>query len=1072
MSRLAAHFLGTFTILLDGKAVRGFESMKTRALLVYLLLEAERSHTRAHLATLLWPEQSERRARHNLRQVLSNLRQVLGGKGRASQFLEISRDVVKVNRGDHLYVDVTEFLRCVGAAEENHSDWVRHLERAAELYRGELLPGFTVPDSDLFEDWLRQKRETLYEKATYALRRLSDYYEHAGLYRRAIEYARRLLYMSPWDETSHRRMMRLLALSGQRALALAQYAECKRLLNEEFGTPPSPETEDLYAKIRAGTLRALPEAEVTPSAERVVARGRLPTFVTPFVGREKERLYIRERLNDPRCRLVTITGMGGIGKSRLALEAARECAANFRDGFVFVPLSTVTQAAQVPQAIADALGILAQEGKSIATTVLDYLANRQLILVLDNFEQVTEARDFVLSILEKAPEVKLLITSREPLRLFQEWTLPLTGLAFPPDDRVPDVEHYDAVQLFLKAARRVRPDFVLSDSLLPDVVRICRQVEGSPLAIELATSWLQTLSCHDVAVAIEQDMDILTTPAPEIPERHRSMRVVFDYSWGMLTEEERRAFRRLSIFEGPFTAQAAREVTDVPLPLLGLLVRRSLLSVSEERFYVFHPLLRRYARERLEDRPDEYTEMRERHADFVVRLLTREGQRVHGPEQRRALDTIARAMAEIRAAWQWLLAHRQMEKIAEILLPLYHFFEIRGRWEEGYDLFGEAELACGLPRGPEERCTLARVCMYRGWFALRLSRGRDAGRLLQKARKYMDMCGTLEDQAFLVRAEGVYHKENMDYHRAVALLEESVRLYRKANEPTGAAFSLLYLCNVLDTVGENLSDIRRLAEEALALFRVEGIPRGVAQALFTIGNIYFYEGRYSRAREAWEESLHIRESLGDRLGLAIVLTNLANLALMERKYEEAHRLFQEGANVYNEIGSRLSWAFNIINLGLVEEAQDKLEEAVRYYLLARNTYQQLEYLWGIMTVDCYLADVYVEQNRAEDAARLLREALSIAEESRAEGLLLRVLVSVGHYLLHKRREDIALHMLGFVHSHPRATSELIERVERLITHPTSGEPRFDIAALCHDASHHSMEEMLALARQALGIEQQ
>lgn len=1070
MSRLAAHFLGTFTILLDGNQLRGFVSAKTRALLVYLLVEHNVSHTRAHLANLLWPQSDERLARHSLRNALFNLRQVLGPEA-SKQFLHITRMSVRFNYEETVYVDVVEFRRLMEEAEQGRAGWVNALERAVELYRGDFLQGFTVLDSDVFEEWRRDVQEDLHLKAMTALRRLADYYEEASLYDRAIAYARRLVQMAPWAEEEHYRLMRLYALSGQRPLALTQYKECQRILAEEFGTVPSPEITALYQRVKRGDLWVRPQEEVRIVTPPLPRFGQVPTFITPFVGRKKEMALLAERLRDPHCRLITIIGMGGTGKSRIAFEVANQYASLFRDGIAFIPLSAVESPDLLPQALADALQIVQTDARAEKTTLLDritsFLAEREMLLILDSFEHLTSMRTFILTLLERTRRVKILITSREPLHLYQEWVIPLTGLTYPPDASVSDIDRYDAVRLFVAAARRVRPDFTLSDQVKPWVVQICSRVQGSPLAIELATSWLQMLTCRDIAEVIEQDLDFLSTTMPDVPERHRSMRVVFQHSWMMLGDDERRAFRRLSVFHGPFTASAARAVADVSLATLAELVQKSLLTVTADNRYTFHPLLRQYGQEQLSRYPDEQREVEERHAMHMIGLLQEQATLLQGPEQRRALQTIEQEIVEIRAAWRWLIAHGRAHEIVETLAPLQLFYDIRGRWEEGYNLFREAESVCERSKAAGELGGLARINLYRAWFALRLGGPEEARDLLGSAHEHIFSTGTWRERAFFTYTMGLLQKEMGAYEAAIANLQQSTDLARQANDPTWTARSLLSLLHTLDTAGERPERLQLLAEEALAIFRSLGDPLGISQALSGLANCFYRQGKYEKARAAYEESFHIRRTIGDRPGMAVLLVNLGSVAFMQGRYQEARRLFEEAGTLNREIGSIFGWGFAMLNVGIVAEAENDLQEAVRYYLLALNIFQRLKHTWGMMTAKSYLADVYVELEREEESRRALLEALDLATGLEAESPLLRVLTSVGHFLLHRGNIAEGSEILSFVLAHPYAHTEVVERLERLLIHPSSPRPFPSPEELRQRNCDTTLEAMVAMARKAL-----
>ncbi len=1069
MHKLIAHFLGTFSIVLDGKPLEGFVSARARGLFVFLLYNAGTFFTRGYLATLLWPDLPQPRAMSNLRNVLFHLRKMFPPDA-PLPFLEVTRAQVVIHPVDGMHVDAREFLDCWRRAERQEEDWLGLLERAAELYRGDLLEGFQAPKSETYEAWLRNEREHLHNIAIHVYTRLAAYYEQVGLYDRAIHYVQNLLRLAPWDVDVHMRLMRLFALQGNRARALAQYHTFLRIWKEEFNSGPPDEIRALYERLKAGepwVTEGKRRGRIDRFASSIVV---LPSFVVPFVGREKEMRQIEERLRDPRCRLITLVGMGGIGKSRLAIEAARAHQAMFPDGVYFIPLEAVDSPSHVLLAIARALRIPLKEGSHLAEGLFTFLADKQMLLILDNFEHLIEARTQIIDLLAKTQYLKILITSREALHLFQEWVIPVSGLAFPPDATVPDLERYDAVRLFVTMARRVRPNLTLGEGNIRWVVEVCRQVQGSPLAIALASAWLRDLPLNEVARIVSGNLDLLMSTMPDLPARQQSMRAVFDNSWALLNPEERRAFRQLSIFEGPFSSEAAREVAYVPLSVLRNLVQKSLLSLVENHGYGFHPLLHAYARERLGQHPEEARTVAERHALYITRLVREQNQRLHSPHQQEALQRIEQVWPDIRSAWRWLLRQGAFREIDGLLEPLYVFFEVRGFWMEAFDLLWEAERAIRGVHSDSVHVTLGRVKMFRAWFAVRMGRKEEAQGILEEAQNLLDRGGTVRDRAVLAHVRGVVYKELGDYEMAIRLQEESIRLARETDALPWVAQALIALSLTLDTKGAPLERVRLLAEEALAIYRMMGDPIGIARALVALGNAYYRQGELKKARAAYEESLHIRQTLGNPLGIAVILANLGSIAYIQGQYDEALQFFREAARAYRELGSRFGWAFMMLNIGMVAEARNDLEEAQRYYLLAHSLFNEQKHEWGILMANCYLADLYMEQGYQEQAHRLLQEALELATDLQATPPILRVLVSVGHYLMHCGQMEEARKILSTVIAHPYADMDLRERLKRLLTGASSRHVSNDWEDWIRELGDMEVGAALQIARKSLNAE--
>ena len=1025
---LDVRFLGTFEIRLRGRLVTGFESAKVRALLAYLILEGDRLHTRAYLASLLWPDEG-RQARQSLRQALFNLRKALGGKPDADLFLESGRQYIRFRPESPTWVDVNEFLSLVDAPNADVSP--DDLERAFALYRGDLLQGLTVSASSEFDNWLTSRREHLHRLALRGLQQLAHWYEEHRDYARAEQAVRRLIALEPWNEAGHRQLMHLLLLQGQRSAALRQYEQCRAVLLEEFGTEPSQETLALYEEIRAFQIHR-PQSRAPFTVKRRLSRRPVPL---EFVGREKELIHIAQRLADPSCRLLTIVGMGGIGKSTLARQAIRLHEHEFEHGAAFVPLDTVDSPDLIPEAIARVLGLTPDNTSTPREQVLKFLAEKELLLVLDNFEHLLDGAEVVLDILQRAPWVKIIVTSREPLHLHQEWLLPLMGLSYPHTDRLVDLSRYDAVRWFVESAKRVQPDFVLTPEVESAVVRICRHVQGSPLGIQLATSWLSTMSCADIAQAIEEDLDFLSTPMRDMPERHRSMRVVIGHSWERLSQEERRVFSRLGVFLGSFTVQAAATITEARLSTLATLVGRSMVSIEQQGKYALHPVLRQYALDKLKEHPEEESRVRELHARYMLQLVGRLLPSLLGSEQQQALEQIDAHLADIRAAWRWAVKHKAFNLLDSPLEALYHYYEIRGGWQEARLLLAETanyfETQVSELSSPEQLRCYGRVLTAQAWFELRLIRTQAALKSIEMGAELLQRYGTRKDWAFCLAVKGIVAKEQGEYKEGIALLQEALDIFQVLNEPFYIAQSLMWLASIRDTAGEEIYELMPLFEQALAIYRELDNPRGIAYALTAVANAAYSLGRYEQAEAAYEEALKVRASLGDRLGSAVLLNNLGSIAYMRGQLKRAKELFEESARAFREMGGSTGWAYATINLGQIAEVEGKYEEALHHYLLALGTYRMVRHRWSIALSLSYVAHAYVLLHQLPRAKEAVLEALDIASTLQSMPLTLRVFWSTGHYLLAVGQVEKGSTLLAYVLAHPVADDELKAHVKRV-----------------------------------------
>lgn len=913
MAHLSLRLLGVPQAELDDKPLPDLPTDKVRALLYYLAVEGDIPHSREKLAGLLWPDQPEERARQNLRQTLSYLRQALGAA--ADAVLLVSRDAVQLNASGRPAVDIADYVALLDECRKHPHRrldgclaCLRRLRRALEIYRGDFLSGFAATDSAALEEWVLLRREWLRRQAIEALAVLARYDERQGNLSAAREYARRQVELEPWHEEAHRQLMRLLAMAGERSAALAQYEACRRTLAAELGIDPTPETVELYNRLQAGRMPAAP-----PRLHN------LPAVWDAFVGREDDLAALAGLLADPACRLVTLSGPGGIGKTRLALAAAAEHVGAFAHGVWFVPLADVAEVGGVASAVAEALGLDTLSREEPRVQVLSYLHDKELLLVLDGMEHLPHAADLLSEIARRAPHVVLLVTSQERLRLREERVYEVAGLAYP--ETAPAscaAGQYAALDLYAERARQRNRRFALTAEL-PAVARICRLVEGMPLGLELAAAAGRPAA--EVAEEIERDLTVLSTSLRNVPARHASIRAAIDHSWRRLTEAQRGCFARLSVFRGGWTTAAAAAVAASTESDLYELERQSLLLRDPSGRWRIHTLLRQYAEERLAAGPALPLPPGDRHCAYYLDLVERSAAALAAPAPATALETVAADLKNIRQAWHWAVERLRWSAVAGGLEGLARFHQLRGPFQEAAALFSEAAAALA-PRVTDAagRALLARLWAEEARFLDLQGKGAEAVAAAQAAIGHAEaaeaggIAAARSARALALVLWGQVLVRAGDYAAACERLERAVALAQEAGAPGTEAAGRRNLANVAFFRGD-FGAAREGYERALALHRRAGDRYGESALLHNLGGVWYQQGDNLRAQECYAQALAIRKEMGDRWGEGSTLLNLGHLADDEGNAAEAGQYYRQALEIARALGDRRGEGVTLINLG-------------------------------------------------------------------------------------------------------------------------------------------------------------
>lgn len=910
---IEVQLLGNFTVLHDGKRLTGFRTNKVRGLLAYLTLERAQTHTRSQLAELFWGDQSEQAARSNLRNALSNIKKVLGGV----ELYEAKRKTVRLAADFPLTSDVTHFLSA-------------DARTAVPLYHGEFLAGLAVEGSATFEAWALQWREKLHLRLMDLLVELADGAMARSAWEEAADWLQRQIAHDSWREDAYRQLMNALWQQGQRTAAIQQYERCRRVLHDELGIAPTVATTTLYERIKSTTQ---PQRK---------SNCHLPTPATPFIGRKREQQELITLLQDPNCRLLSLIAPGGMGKTRLAIAVGQQLCPHYRDGVYFVDLVGVAAGKNgLIAAIAAAQGIPFARGVPMGEQLCDVLRSKNLLLILDNMEHFVTAAGWIETLLATAPNVRCLVTSREPLRLAREWRFVVTGLA----QSAENPDRNDALQLFIQAARRADPRFTPSVRDAPHLHALCALVGGMPLALELAAMWVPLLSCREIVAELN---DLLTTERTDVPARQRSVRAVFDYTWRRFSAEQRTLLARLALFRGSFGRDAAQAITGATLSTLLAFERVGVLQKMATGRYAIHELLRSYAREKSAESAAPFAAY---FADWLQDLSAK----LHGATPTDSLIAIQQDWHNLTAAWRWLTAH-EPNRLRDMLPALHRFFWVRARSPEAVELFlqsaesiqnatlrGELQGHAGyflLSLGQVERgktlldqaIQLAPSAMLQCWRAramLHLNQFAAARRKLESAESHLK---TAYDHATWHAIRGLWHVfTNGDgaieaFSRTIELLGDDVWPQALSHNDLGLA---------LLNAGE-FDRAKHAFQTALGIALRVDSRRFVAVCRGNLGQLALRQAQIDEAEALFAAVVQDFAELGDQLCVAYARNDQGKVALLREKSADAHTYFTQALAISREIGNSRTSADALLGLGQVALAQNDLPAAQTHLTNALN----------------------------------------------------------------------------------------------------------------------------------------
>ncbi len=892
MSQVHLRLLGTLQIEIGGKTTTRFRSRRAAALLIFLIA-TQRPVARSELVELIWPDKNEKQGRGNLRWALSYLTKLL------PDALERTRQSICFSPPANYSVDIHQIDKAFKQA-----NW-QQLGEYLQAMQGMFLDDFFFDESADFETWLVTQREAWRLRIFQALESLINFHNSLSQHDSALQFAQKWLTIEPWSENAHRWAMQLFARLGRYDAAQEQYERCWRVLAEELGTEPTDETTELFEKLKQSADIKSPE---------------LPSQPTPFVGRSAEIDSLVELLADKETRLVTLLGPGGMGKTRLAIAAATQLTGSFIDGVIFVELAQIDDEKNIVASILSALeqsGTISANNASVSAThrLQQTLRAKEMLLILDNFEHVINGATQLIDILHSAPNIKLLVTSRERMNLRWERLHIVEGLT---DEA--------AFELFVQAASHAHPSFEVDQSNRAAIQQICKLVEGMPLGIELAAAWIRMQTCQQIAETVQKDLSLLTSSKRDLPNRHRSMQAVFTSSWRLLSAEEQKSLSELSIFVGGFSAEAAQEIVGASWTTLAPLVDKSLLRQSlsggakgTKVRYKMHELLRQFSAETLS--AEQLAAAKIRHTKFYANFLDALNEQTQLGDKL-ALDQIEIELANIKQAWRWSIELEAIDLLYLANIPLAYFFDMRSRSQESVQT---SELAVTMleqlnrPDDIQVQIVLAMVRVSLGNALSRLQRYDESELQLRRSLAFFEQINYSLGMIFSLFALARIFSETGDHEQARKLHLKSYHFAELDNDLVGMARNSVNLADIAYKEN-NVAEGQRLSAESLALFKEIGDQRGIAVALLNVARGEQTQGNTAKAQNLVNKCLAIAQDISAISVIASAYTFLGEIAVQEKAWDLAESYFKSASEHYENLG-------NIEDLTAIQIKLEKIEQS-------------------------------------------------------------------------------------------------------------------------------------------------
>ncbi|MEQ8676677.1 MAG: tetratricopeptide repeat protein [Aggregatilineales bacterium] len=958
---LEFNVLGYPEVYIDDELVENFLSNKVVVLLCYLALNPH-VHARERLAGLFWGDMPDSKAKSNLRQALHDLNKRVG------DYVEVTRQTVRFHADKPHDIDVLALKN----TREDENASIDNLEAVSTRYRGMFLQGINLDVEGDLEEWLRAEQEHCRLNYIDVLDRLSQQYMQQAHWLKAETTLRKLEAIEPLREETHRQLMLAFARQGKYDDALAQFEVCKQNIYDELGVEPLQETINLYDSIH--------EARTLP-------RHNLPSNSGIFVGRARELNQINVWIRDPEIHFINILGVGGIGKSRLVRQFAHQHTDQFVHGVRYLSLTALTQTIQVAPALAQILELTLNTASSPLQQVGEYLKKREILLILDNAEHLADFADVLDSLLQETKRSKIVITSRIRFNLQQEHVFSLQGL------QVPEITHLDddllanseSVQLYLKNAQRYLRDFDLSGHEAA-IARFCKIVGGMPLAIEIGTALLPVISCEHLTQEIEKNLDLLDSPLQNIPERHQSLRAVFDHSWGLLAPKEQSTLTRLSVFRGTFSLDAAQQIASTNVTALHKLVSQSLLRMYTHEDgttrYDIHVAIGQYAFEALVTDPEMLESVLNKHIDYYANLLRDNDRSLIQKKNRSAnfstsLKQTDMELSNVRVAWQYAVEQGRFDAIDTMSTALHRFFEGTNRFQEGSDLFEYALefLRCD-PCGDDEEIAISKVAVHYAGLHLRLGNLDRVQDLTVRSVAVFEATNQLADLGFALNILGIIHLYKGRFDEAKEALIRCAETYRAIDNSAELLKPLANLGSLSIRTGDHQT-AKEVLNEGVTISEQLGDLRGLCHFLANLGAVYQDLGEYEIALGNYERVLVLSDAMSNLTVKSVTLMNMGEMRFKQNNFQGAIEALEDSTVILRQINDN------------------------------RNLVGAL--MWGGLA--------YGGNHDHPKSLDYLIEALEIANRLEAKPIILNTLIGVGKYFIDFGRENKGQELLAYAIHH-------------------------------------------------------
>lgn len=953
--------LGGLSIRLDGHEIKALKSNKAKALLIYLLVEGSLQQ-RSILSALFWPENTQQEASRSLRVVLSSLRKHLG------DYFDITRDAVSINNSARVHLDLTEL---------NRKFSINHIDNALEIYNGEFLEGFSVVDSAAFEDWIRSTSAQIHNQLFECLQ---DALQEAMLneeFLNAERYAGQLLKLDPLDEVAHQQMMLLLALTNRKSAALSHYQLCCDILQKELQLEPSEQTRRIYEKIaQGGSLQEVKHQK----------KIRLPAPQTSFIGREQEIQQLTELLKKPTCRLISIVGQGGIGKTRLSIETAQNCKKYFSDGVFFVPVENCPSLEHLILAIAKSIELTIDvviNASSTKMQLLEYLHKRSCLLILDGFEHLVSHAEFLVELLDHSPKTKLLVNSRQSLEIKSEWIFHLEGLPYNYSEVDPLNYRSDAPKLFLARAQQTNSTIInFEDEQQAAVLQICKIVDGMPLGIELAAAWCDLLQPSEIAREIQINLDFLTANKKDIPQKHQSLRVIFDHTWQAMTDSDKNLFSRLAVFQGEFDLQAAQAILDADLPQLNRLIDRSLLKHDQAGGFFMHALAHQFAAEKLMQHKQLFQETSDRFCNHYVDLLLRNKEALLGANMMQVRDEIKPFLVNIQTAILLVCSKMPKDDFYQLLSAALAFYTVHS-WHEGVLFLRQIEdtrrkwLTENNAQNIEMDNLLLTLKLFQAFWLINLGNIEEGGRISAECLPNIQTQEMTEQLSVCLHNLGVAASFRGEYDKAMSFLEEAVLLGKQV----GRFFWPTYL--------------------------------------FWLGHVYFLKGEYEQGLATLEKSFDIYKQSNTLWGCAFAVSKMGLAEDSLGHHVKALHYQQEGLQTFEQLGYSSGMAYCLSRMSISAFFLGKYKESIDFAQQGYDMSVSLGHSWGICTSLCRLGFAHLGLQQTLLAQEKFTESIQLSIKVKMIPLTLYALLGLACIFIIEGQDQIGQALYNYVRQHPK-----------------------------------------------------